>query len=193
MLAIDVADACGKSLAIAAAMSFSKFQGAMCPKGMSEIQQTIFNHHALRLGYVQHPCEENRPLLAAWARWSPGEGGMTVKPKNRAPRIYLGIFFAIFVAPALAHDPSHPELNIWFNRLASGRGLCCSLTDGVTVADPDWESREGHYRVRLYGEWIDVPDDALITEPNRAGQTMVWPMLFNGEISVRCFMPGSMT
>ena len=121
------------------------------------------------------------------------KGGMTVMPKNRAPRICLGIFFAIFVAPALAHDPSHPELNNWFNRLASGRGLCCSLTDGVTVADPDWESREGHYRVHLYGEWIDVPDDALITEPNRAGQTMVWPMLFNGEISVRCFMPGSMT
>ena len=119
------------------------------------------------------------------------KGGMTVMPKNRAPRICLGIFFAIFVAPALAHDPSHPELNNWFNRLASGRGLCCALTDGVTVADPDWESREGHYRVRLYGEWIDVPDDALITEPNRAGQTMVWPMLFNGEISVRCFMPGS--
>jgi hypothetical protein len=62
------------------------------------------------------------------------------------------------------------------------------LTDGVTVADPDWESRDGRYRVRL-----DVPDDALITEPNRAGRTIVWPMLFNGEISVRCFMPGSMT
>src|SRR5437588_3738793 len=139
----------------------------------------------IRVKRIAGPCWQ--PGL----RWSPGEGGMTVMPKNRAPRICLGIFFAIFVAPALAHDPSHPELNTWFNRLASGRGLCCSLTDGVTVADPDWESREGHYRVRLYGEWIDVPDDALITEPNRAGQTMVWPMLFNGVISVRCFMPAS--
>jgi hypothetical protein len=122
-----------------------------------------------------------------------GEGEMTVMLENRAPRIFLGVFLAIFVAPALAHDPSHPELNGWFDKLASGGGLCCSLTDGVTVADPDWESRDGRYRVRLYGEWIDVPDDALITEPNRAGRTMVWPMLFNGEISVRCFMPGSMT
>jgi len=113
--------------------------------------------------------------------------------ENRAPRIFLGIFLAIFVAPALAHDPSHSELNGWFDNRASGRGLCCSFADGVTVADPDWESRDGHYRVRLYGEWIDVPDDALITEPNRFGRTMVWPMVFNGEISVRCFMPGSMT
>jgi hypothetical protein len=111
----------------------------------------------------------------------------------RTAGIFLVIFFAGFVAPALAHDPSHPELNGWFDKLASGRGLCCSLTDGVTVADPDWESRDGRYRVRLYGEWIDVPDDAVITEPNRAGRTMVWPILFNGEISVRCFMPGSMT
>jgi hypothetical protein len=50
------------------------------------------------------------------------------------------------------------------------------VTDGVTVADPDWESRNGHYRVRLLGKWIDVPDDAVITEPNRVGRTMVWPM-----------------
>ena len=117
---------------------------------------------------------------------------MTMMLQNRVAGIFLGIFFASFVAPALAHDPSHPELNGWFDKLASGRGLCCSLTDGETVADPDWDSKDGHYRVRLDGAWIDVPDDAL-TEPNRAGRTMVWPMLFNGEISVRCFMPGSMT
>ncbi len=41
--------------------------------------------------------------------------------------------------------------------------------------------------------WIDVPDDAVITEPNRAGRTMVWPIRFDNQISIRCFMPGSMT
>ncbi len=51
----------------------------------------------------------------------------------------------------------------------------------------------GIYRVRLGNDWIDVPDDAVITEPNKAGRTMVWPMRFEGEISIRCFMPGSMT
>ena len=120
---------------------------------------------------------------------------MTMMLENRASRIFLGIFFAIFVAPALAHDPSHPELNEWFDRLASGKGPCCSLIDALTVADPDWESKDGHYRVRLDGKWIDVPDDAVITEPNRAGRTMVWPMppKFKGDaINIRCFMPGSM-
>ena len=114
--------------------------------------------------------------------------------QNRVAGIFLGIFFAIFVAPALAHDPSRPELNDWFNRLSSkGRSLCCSFADGFAVADPDWETKDGHYRVRLGNDWIDVPDDAVITEPNKAGRTMVWPMRFEGQIFIRCFMPGSMT
>src|SRR6266404_5829426 len=87
------------------------------------------------------------------------------------------LIFLLLCSPALAHDAGHPELNEWFNRLASGRGLCCSFADGSAVSDVDWESKDGHYRVRLEGRWIDVPDDAVITEPNRAGRTMVWPML----------------
>jgi hypothetical protein len=60
-------------------------------------------------------------------------------------------------------------LHEWFNHLASSKGLCCSVADGEVVADPDWESRDGHYRVRLENKWVDVPDEALITEPNRVG------------------------
>ena len=82
----------------------------------------------------------------------------------------------LLCTPALAHDPSHPELNEWFNRLTSGKGVCCSFADGSVVSDVDWESKGGHYRVRLEDNWIDVPDDALITEPNRVGRTMVWPL-----------------
>jgi hypothetical protein len=43
----------------------------------------------------------------------------------------------------VAHDPSHPELNEWFNWLASGKGLCCSFADGFVVSDVDWESKDG--------------------------------------------------
>ncbi len=83
-------------------------------------------------------------------------------------------------------------LKSWFDHLASGRGLCCSMADGESVADPDWDSKDGHYRVRLENDWIDVPDDAVITEPNRVGRTMVWPLRHDGQILIRCFMPGSM-
>ena len=102
------------------------------------------------------------------------------------------LFFAGFVAPGFAHDPSHPELNEWFNGLKSGVAPCCSFADGFAVSDVDWESKDGRYRVRLENKWIDVPDDALITEPNRVGRTMVWPLRFDGQILIRCFMPGSM-
>jgi hypothetical protein len=88
---------------------------------------------------------------------------------------------------------ANSPLKSWFDQLASGKGLCCSMADGESVADPDWDSKEGHYRVRLENSWIDVPDDAVVKEPNRAGRTMVWPVRTNGEILVRCFMPGSMT
>ena len=88
-----------------------------------------------------------------------------------------------------ANSPLKP----WFDNLRSGRGLCCSDADGMVVSDPDWESKNGHFRVRLDGEWIDVPDDAVIREPNRAGRTMVWPAKSALGISVRCFLPGSMS
>jgi hypothetical protein len=88
---------------------------------------------------------------------------------------------------------SSPELKAWFDGLRSAKGPCCSDADGSAVSDVDWESNGGHYRVRLQGQWIDVPDDAVITEPNRVGRTMVWPMYGYLGISIRCFMPGSMT
>jgi hypothetical protein len=93
-----------------------------------------------------------------------------------------------------AQSPLKP----WFDKLASKKGLCCSFADGLTVLDPDWESKDGHYRVRLDEQWWDIPDEAVITEPNQAGRTMVWPMRINdGEtllrIDIRCFLPGAMT
>jgi len=106
--------------------------------------------------------------------------------------ILIVIFFAVVAANARdatgqwAGSPLKP----WFDSLRSGRGPCCSDADGSAVSDVDWESRNGHYRVRLDSEWIDVPDDAVITEPNRAGRAMVWPMRGYMGLSIRCFMPG---
>jgi hypothetical protein len=86
-----------------------------------------------------------------------------------------------------------PELKAWFDGLRSGKGPCCSDADGSAVSDVDWESSSGHYRVRLDGKWLDVPDEAVITGPNRIGRTMVWPMRGETGPVIRCFMPGSMT
>ena len=99
--------------------------------------------------------------------------------------------------PGKARDPdgryANSPLKQWFDSLRSGKGPCCSDADGSAVSDVDWESKSGHYRVRIDGEWYDVPDDAVITEPNRVGRTMVWPVRGYQGLSIRCFMPGSMT
>jgi hypothetical protein len=101
------------------------------------------------------------------------------------------------LAPGEARDPdgryANSPLKQWFDSLRSGKGPCCSDADGSAVSDVDWESKSGHYRVRIDGEWHDVPDDAVITEPNRVGRTMVWPMRGYQGLTIRCFMPGSMT
>jgi hypothetical protein len=91
-----------------------------------------------------------------------------------------------------------PELHKWFEGLRSGKGPCCSDADGTALSDVDREAKGGRYRVRLEGQWWDVPDEAVITEPNRAGRTMVWPVYLNGAAGkyldgIRCFMPGPMT
>ena len=67
-----------------------------------------------------------------------------------------------------ANSPLKP----WFDSLASGNGLCCSFADGFSVQDVDWDTQDGHYRVRIYGQWIMVPDAAVVTEgqPLRSGR-----------------------
>ena len=41
------------------------------------------------------------------------------------------------------------ELKAWFDGLRSGKGPCCSDADGSAISDSDWESKDGHYRVRI--------------------------------------------
>ncbi|MHC2256128.1 hypothetical protein ACVILK_005820 [Bradyrhizobium embrapense] len=115
---------------------------------------------------------------------------------NSSWRMTLTILTALLSMPAIgpsqAHDQDHPELNGWYESLHSGKGPCCDGSDATRVDDADWDTRDGHYRVRLEGEWVDVPDEAVVSGPNRAGHTMVWPYYLNGHPRPRCFMPGSM-
>ena len=96
-----------------------------------------------------------------------------------------------------AHDDgryANSPLKPWFDSLRSkSGGACCSNADGMALSDVDWDTKDGHYRVRIDGEWVDVPTDAVITEPNRAGRTMVWPYYVQGRPVIRCFLPGTMT
>ena len=82
-------------------------------------------------------------------------------------------------------------LKQWFDQLASGKGLCCSFADGVSVENVDWDTQNGRYRVRIQGQWLVVPDSAVVTDPNRFGSAVVWPYQdADGATQIRCFLPG---
>jgi hypothetical protein len=112
------------------------------------------------------------------------------------------VIISLVLQSAYARDPdgrfANSPLKPWFEKLSSGKGPCCSDADGSVVLDSDWESKDGHYRVRIRDKWWDVPAEAVITEPNRVGRTMVWPVYnWTGDsldrVDIRCFMPGAMT
>ena len=106
------------------------------------------------------------------------------------------------ISPAEAHDASHPELDGWYKKLESGKGPCCDGSDSAHVEPSDWETQNkprSHYKVRLDGVWADVPDEAVVTGPNRDGRTLVWYYdAWTGHSGIpgkiiKCFMPGTMT
>lgn len=122
-------------------------------------------------------------------------------------RTALVFFLLLLVVPAIGRDPdgryANSPMKPWFDSLHSGKGPCCSDADGSVVKDADWESVNDsakpsvHYRVRLEGNWVDVPDDAVLTQPNLYGRTMVWPIYYRSSfgdvtthIQIRCFIVG---
>ena len=84
-----------------------------------------------------------------------------------------------------ANDP----LKHWFDNLTSSNGNCCSFADGLSISDVDWDTKDGHYRVLLHGEWINVPNSAVVPGPNRyvrrsSGPT--WILMATSTFDVSC-------
>jgi len=91
---------------------------------------------------------------------------------------------------ALAHDGHHDD---WFKSLQSEIGSpCCDGSDALRLEDPEWEFAGDRYRVRINGEWHDVPPNAVVPVPNIVGPAFVWPgKTVTGELYIRCFLPGA--
>jgi hypothetical protein len=85
-------------------------------------------------------------------------------------RLFYSLSFCRFIQ-LIAFAPtiiSAPELNGWYASLHSGKGPCCEGADAKRVDDVDWDTKDDHYRVRIDGEWVDVPKDAVVDGPSRA-------------------------
>jgi hypothetical protein len=66
---------------------------------------------------------------------------------------------------------------------------CCDESDGEDVEG--WSTDGGIYRVKVKGEWLPVPNSALLDIPNRLGFARAWIYFIDGKPIVRCFLPGA--
>ena len=90
---------------------------------------------------------------------------------RRVPVLWLpliGFLLAAGLVAALGRDLdgryAGSPLKRWFDQLESGWGRCCSDADGRIVEDADWETKDGHYRVRV----PNVPGEAVRKSLNTA-------------------------
>jgi hypothetical protein len=104
--------------------------------------------------------------------------------------------------PARAADhgqlgPTSPDVKAWAstleNKLKEG---CCSTADGWKPEEVEYDMKGNKYRVKIDGEWYEVPPDAVVDVPNRFGFAVVWyyRSWVNGikpSVSIRCFIPGA--
>jgi hypothetical protein len=88
-----------------------------------------------------------------------------------------------------------PAIRDWVQGLKDKTGEgCCDTADGQP-AEYEWDIAANRYRARIEGEWYDVPDDAVITGPNKLGYATVWTWWvwdYDGKKThhIRCFLPG---
>jgi hypothetical protein len=61
---------------------------------------------------------------------------------------------------------------------------CCDIADGHPT---DYDMRENTYWVPINGEWMKVPQDAVVhDEGNPTGEAVVWYTVFNGAVPLLC-------
>jgi hypothetical protein len=89
-------------------------------------------------------------------------------------------------------DPLEP----WFQSLQNKVGLyCCAKADGHPLDDGEWDIKDNNYRVFIQGRWVVVPDDAVLSGPNKFGKAIVWfrnyPSRVTPDTRIQCFIPGS--
>ena len=93
---------------------------------------------------------------------------------------------------------AYGDMGNWFNSLSSKKaGSCCS---NGRPPEAIVQTSDNHYQVMLEGQWVDVPDDAVLDVPNKYGKALVWyskswPSKVTGQegdFYIRFFLPGEL-
>jgi hypothetical protein len=118
----------------------------------------------------------------------------------RLVSIAVSLLASSYVAQAADRGqfgPTSPEMRAWANSLQNKLSEgCCSTADGWKPEAVEYDMKGNKYRVKIEGQWYDVPPSAMIDLPNKFGFPVVWyyKTWDNGirpSISIRCFIPGA--
>src|SRR6478609_8307474 len=109
-----------------------------------------------------------------------------------APAAWLAAMLALNGA-ALAVDNGQynhvsPDIRAWFKSVIAPNGVpCCDISDGHRT---EYDVRGGTYWVPIEGEWMAVPERAIIRDQgNPVGQAVVWYVHHRGAVIISCFVP----
>lgn len=85
----------------------------------------------------------------------------------------------VLVGPAWASDhaqlgPISPDIKHWPGPLENKLKVGCASADGWKPEAVEYDIAADHDRVRIDGEWHDVPADAVLDAPNKFGFAVVW-------------------
>lgn len=81
-----------------------------------------------------------------------------------------------------------PDIRAWFKRVIAPNGVpCCDEADGHRTS---YDVRAGAYWVPIEGQWMQVPERAVIRDQgNPVGEAVVWYVHHRGSIIISCFVP----
>jgi hypothetical protein len=162
------------------------------------------------LGHRRHSCMgRTKPIVRSRMVQPdalPERSSRHVRMTNRLADVMRLVSIAVsFLAPShLAEAADHGQfgpmsremkalVNSLENKLREG---CCSTADGWKPEEVEYDMKGNKYRVKIEGQWYDVPPNAMIDLPNKFGFPVVWyyKTWDNGirpSISIRCFIPGA--
>jgi len=103
---------------------------------------------------------------------------------------------SVLASAAIAFDDGQydnvaPDIRAWFKSVTAPNGVpCCDISDGHRTT---YDVRQGAYWVPIDGEWMAVPERAVIRDRVAAvGEAVVWYVHHRGGIIISCFVPADM-
>ena len=104
------------------------------------------------------------------------------------PVVLLGLMSVAHAVDNGQFENVPSDVRAWFKGVRSPAGVpCCDIADGHRTS---YDMRGGAYWVPIEGEWMQVPDKAIIRDGgNPVGEAVVWYVHHRGAIIISCFVP----